>query len=191
VRSRGSANVRIPKEVPRYAIKLGHPVGRSVAWCLSAGHAGIVTAADSDVVIKPRRWGLIVMVAWIGFLCFLMVVGAVNEHDPRGLWLVFVWLPWLVPVALMARSRVVAAGDTLTCRGPLRTRVWRRAEIECFAITPSWWSPRVSGVEMRLAAGGQITLPLTGTSRLRGGVQQQRWFSQLEAWLSGAGQQLD
>jgi hypothetical protein len=98
------------------------------------------------VIIKPSRQGLILIVAWIGFLCLLMVLGAVDEHDPRGLFLVFLWLPWLVPVALTARSRVTAAGGTLTCRGPIRTRVWHRAEIGAFAITASRWSPRTRPV---------------------------------------------
>lgn len=61
-------------------------------------------SAEPVVTIRPSRAGLILMVAWIGFLCLVMVLGAAGEHDTRGLFLVFVWLPWLVPVALAFRS---------------------------------------------------------------------------------------
>jgi hypothetical protein len=66
---------------------------------------------------------------------------------------------WLVPVALIARSRVIAAGDTLTSRGPFRTRAWRRDEIDGFAITQSGWSHRVSRIEVHTPAGARVPSP--------------------------------
>jgi Bacterial PH domain len=145
-----------------------------------------VAIADSDVAIKPPRSGLVFMVAWIGFLCLLIVAGAAGEHNSRGLWLVFLWLPWLVPVALIARSRVIAAGDTLTSRGPFRTRAWRRDEIDGFAITQSGWSHRVSRIEVHTAAGAWVPLSLATASGPLLAARQQRWLSALEAWHSGA-----
>jgi hypothetical protein len=93
------------------------------------------------------------VVAWIGFLCLLMVLGSIGERSTRGLFLVFVWLPWLVPVALAARSRVTAVGDTLTYRSPLRTRTWRRAEVENFEIASGRWSSRVRQIQMHAVHG--------------------------------------
>jgi hypothetical protein len=145
-----------------------------------------VAIADPDVTIKTPRSGLIFMVAWIGFLCLLIVAGTASEHNSRGLWLVFLWLPALVPVALIARSRVVAAGDTHTSRGPFRTRAWRRDEIDGFAITQSPW-PTMSRIEVHTAAGEWVPLSLATASRpLWGAAPQQRWLSALEAWHSGA-----
>jgi hypothetical protein len=64
-----------------------------------------------------------------------------------------VWLPWLVPVALAARSRVTAVGDTLTYRSPLRTRTWGRLEVEHFEIASGRWSSRARQIQMHAADG--------------------------------------
>jgi hypothetical protein len=148
-----------------------------------------VLPPDHALTIKPPRWGLVFSVAWIGFLCLLMVAGAAGEHDARGLLLVFLWLPWLVPVALIARSRLIADGDILTYRSPLRTRAWRRSEIGCFAIIPSPWPPRASRLYLHTAAGQWIAIPITGTAWPRGTAQQRAWLTALEEWRSSAGQQ--
>lgn len=120
-------------------------------------HAGGVTLPEPGVVIKPHRGGLVFVVAWIGFLCLLMVLGSIGAHSARGLFLVFAWLPWLVPVLLAARHRLTAAGDTLAYRSPLRTRTWRRGEVGYFEI--AW--PRDT-------------------------AQVGRWYSTLEDWRLGA-----
>jgi len=100
-----------------------------VAWSSCASHAGVVAITHSEVTIKPSRQGLVFMLAWIGFLGLLMVLRAF------ALWLFcVVLLACLVPVALTARSRLSATGNTLTYRELVRTRVWRRHEIEGFAI---------------------------------------------------------
>lgn len=114
-----------------------HEMVCGVAYVVPVGQAVGVGEVQARLIIEPPRWGLVAMVAWIGFLCLVMVLGAVDEHDPRGLFLVLVWLPWLVPVALLARIRLSAAGDVLTYRGPFRTRLWRRDEIDCFGIVQS------------------------------------------------------
>jgi hypothetical protein len=95
--------------------------GVRLAARLQPGHGEGVIPAEPVVLIRPRRWGLVFMVGWIGFLCLLMVLGSIGEQSARGLFLVFVWLPWLVPVMLIARSRVTIAGDTLTYRSPMGT----------------------------------------------------------------------
>lgn len=69
-------------------------------------------------------------------MCLVMVIGAVNERDPRGLLLVLIWLPWLVPVVLLGRFRLSLLGGVLTYRSPLRTRSWRRDQIAEFGVVP-------------------------------------------------------
>ncbi len=64
-----------------------------VAYVVPVGQAVGVGEVQARLIIEPPRWGLVAMVAWIGFLCLVMVLGAVDEHDPRGLFLVLVWLP--------------------------------------------------------------------------------------------------
>jgi hypothetical protein len=76
-----------------------------------------MVATEPAVTIKPPRTGMVLVLAWMGFLCLVIVAGAASEHDARALFLVFVWLPWLIPVVLFARSRLTAAGEILTCRG--------------------------------------------------------------------------
>jgi hypothetical protein len=82
-----------------------------------ARHADRVTRVDAELTIRPSAVRLVVMVAWILFLCMVVVIGAVNQHDPRGLLLVLIWLPWLVPVALLSTSRLRVVGEVLTLRG--------------------------------------------------------------------------
>lgn len=137
------------------------------------------------MTIEPPRWGLVVMVAWIGLLCLVMVAGAVNEHDPRGLFLVFIWLPWLVPVVLIARIRLSAVGDVLTYRGLLRTRVWRRDEIDCFEIVESNWSPDVGRIQMRTVGGQWVVLGIA-SARRRHATRLAGWLTELQDWQSAA-----
>ena len=144
--------------------------------------------AEPGVVIKPHRGGLVFAVAWIGFLCLLMVLGSIGEHSARGLFLVFVWLPWLVPVVLAARYRLTAAGDTLTYRSPLRTRTWRRGEVEYFEIAYGRWSPRARLIQMRAADGEWVSFAITARSWPRDKAQVGRWYTTLEDWRLGASQ---
>jgi hypothetical protein len=144
--------------------------------------------AEPAVLIRPRRRGLVLVVAWIGLLCLLMVVGSIGEHSARGLFLVFVWLPWLVPVMLAARSRVTVAGDTLTYRSPLRTRTWRRGEVRNFEVASPWWSPRVRHVRMHTANGERVSFAITSRSWPQNTAQVDRWYTALENWRLGGNQ---
>jgi hypothetical protein len=128
------------------------------------------------------------MVAWIGFLCLLMVAGAAGEHDARGLLLVFVWLPWLVPVLLAARSQVTAAGDTLTYRSSLRTRSWHRSEVQRFEITPIWWSYRASRIQMHTTDGQWVAFAVATAYWPRSTAQIEHWRTALEDWRTGTSQ---
>ena len=128
------------------------------------------------------------MVAWIGFLCLLMVAGAASEHDAGGLFLVFVWLPWLVPVLLAARAQLTATGDTLTYRGPFRARSWHRGEVQRFEIIPLRWSYRAHRIQMRTADGQRVAFAVTTAHWPRGTAQIERWRTALEDWRTGASQ---
>jgi hypothetical protein len=121
-------------------------------------------------------------VAWIGLLCLLMVLGSIGEHSARGLLLVFVWLPWLVPVMLAARSRVSVAGDTLTYRSGLRARTWRRGEVRNFEIATRWWSPRARQIQMHTANGERVSFAITARSWPQNTAQVDRWYTTLENW---------
>jgi hypothetical protein len=121
-------------------------------------------------------------VAWIGLLCLLMVLGSIGEHSARGLFLVFVWLPWLVPVMLAARSRVSVAGDTLTYRSALRARTWRRGEVRNFEVAARWWSPRARQIQMYTANGERVSFAITARSWPQHTAQVDRWYSTLENW---------
>jgi hypothetical protein len=123
--------------------------------------------------------------AWIGFLCLLMVLGSIGEHSARGLLLVFVWLPWLVPVMLAARSRVTIACDTLTYRGPLRVRTWRRGEVRNFEVASRRWLPRVRLIKMRTANGERVSFAITARSWPQSTAQVDRWYTALENWRLG------
>jgi len=123
------------------------------------------------------------MVVWIVFLCLLMVAGAVNEHEPRGLLLVLIWLPWLVPVVLLGRFRLSVAGDVLSYRSPLRTRLWRRDQIAEFGIVQSAWRAGVGYVYMRTLDGEQVTFLVAAGSRRRP-ERMQGWLEALRDWLS-------
>jgi hypothetical protein len=123
--------------------------------------------------------------AWIGFLCLLMVLGSIGEHSARGLFLVFIWLPWLVPVMLAARSRVTLAGDTLTYRSPLRVRTWRRVEVQNFEITSRRWAPRVRLITMHTANGERVSFAITARSWPQNTAQVDRWYTSLENWRLG------
>jgi len=125
------------------------------------------------------------MAAWIGFLCLLMVAGAAGDHDPRGFLLVLVWLPWLVPVMLTARAQVTAAGDTLTYRGPFRTRSWHRSQVRCFEVAPVRWSRRASQVQMHTADGQRVAFAVTRAYWPWSTARLQRWRTALEDWRAG------
>lgn len=152
------------------------------------GHARGVIPGEPGVVIKPHHGGLVFVVAWIGFLCLLMVLSSIGERSARGLFLVFVWLPWLVPVALAARSRVIAVGDTLTYRSPLRTRTWRRAEVENFEIASGRWSSRVRLIQMHAADGEWVPFAITARSWPRNTARVGLWYAALEGWRLGDSQ---
>jgi Bacterial PH domain len=126
--------------------------------------------------------------AWIGFLCLLMVLGSIGEHSAQGLFLVFVWLPWLVPVTLAARSRVTIAGDTLTYRGALRTRTWRRGEVRNFEVASRRWLPRVRLITMHTANGERVSFEITARSWPQNTAQVDRWYAALENWRLGNNQ---
>ncbi len=140
-------------------------------------------SAGEGLTIRPSRAGAVLMVIWIVFLCLLMVAGAVNEHDPRGLFLVLIWVPWLVPVALLGRFRLSVAGDVLTYRRPLGTRSWRRDQIAEFGIVQSAWQPRVGYLHMRTLDGETVTFRVAAGSRRRPG-KMLGWLVALRDWLS-------
>jgi len=121
-------------------------------------------------------------VGWILFLCAVMVLGALNEGNPRALALVFVWLPFLVPVLLGGRSFVRAEGDQLVFRGCLRTRSWRRNEITAFRVSQSPWSPLMSRIEMSTTSEPRVVFWPTNVSWPKGTTQLDRWLLQLERW---------
>jgi hypothetical protein len=128
------------------------------------------------------------VVAWIGFLCLLMVLGSIGEHSARGLFLVFIWLPWLVPVILAARSRVTIAGDTLTYRSPLRVRTWRRREVQSFEIASGHWSSRTRQIQIHTTDGGWVSLAITARSWPQNMAQVGLWYAALENWRLGDSQ---
>jgi hypothetical protein len=128
------------------------------------------------------------MAGWIGFLCLLMVAGAAGDHDARGLFLVFLWLPWLVPLMLAAQTQLTAAGDTLTYRSPFRTRTWHRGEIRRFAITPIRWSYRTNQIQMHTADGQRVAFAITTVYWPRSTAQIERWRTALEDWRTGPSQ---
>jgi hypothetical protein len=149
-----------------------------------AGHAYHITSADEQLMIRPSAVGAVLITAWILFLCMLMVIPAISQHDPRGLLLVLIWLPWLVPVALLGRYRLRAAGDVLTDRSPLRTRSWRRDQIAEFGIVQSSRNPRIGYLYMRPRDGEQITFHIASSYRRR----QERllaWLAALRDWCPG------
>jgi hypothetical protein len=152
---------------------------------VQAGHADHVMTPDEQLTIRPSAGGAVLMVAWILFLCLLMVVGALNQHDPRGLLLVLIWLPWLVPVALIGRYRLSVAGDVLTYRSPRRTRHWRRDQIAEFGIVQSTLNPRIGYVYMRTHNGEQVTFHIAAGSRRRP-ERLQGWLVALRDWLPAA-----
>ena len=146
-------------------------------------HADGVINAGDGVTIKTSARGAVIMVAWIGFLCLVMVLGAVNERDPRGLLLVLIWLPWLVPVVLLARIRLSVVGDVLTYRGAFRTRAWQRDQIEGFGIVQSRWRPDVGHVQLFTRDGQCIIFFIASASRRRED-RLQGWLAALEDWRS-------
>ena len=143
----------------------------------------MIRTADEGFIIRPSPVGAVLMVAWIVFLCLLMVAGALNEHDPRGLFLVLIWLPWLVPVVWFARFRLSVAGDVLTYRRPPRTRSWRRDQIAEFGIVQSAWQPRLGCVYMRTLDGESVAFRVAAGSRRRPG-KMLGLLAALRDWLS-------
>jgi hypothetical protein len=142
-----------------------------------------MTRTDEGLTIRPSPTREALMVLWIVFLCLLIVAGAVNEHDPRGLFLVLIWLPWLVLVLLLGRFRLSVARDVLTYRGPLRTRSWRRDQIIEFGIVQSAWQARVGYVYMRTLDGETVTFRVAAGSRRRP-EKMLGWLAALRDWLS-------
>jgi Bacterial PH domain len=104
------------------------------------------------------------VVAWIGLLCLLVVLGSIGEHSAGGLFLVFIRLPWLVPVMLAARSRVTIVGDTLTYRSPIRVRTWHRGEVRNFEITSGRRSSRSRQIQMHTTDGEWVSFAITARS---------------------------
>jgi hypothetical protein len=150
-----------------------------------ARHADRVTRAHEELTIRPSPVGAVLIVVWILFLCLVMVIGAIDEHDPRGLLLVLIWLPWLVPVVLLGRFRLGLAGEVLTYRGPLRTRS-RRDQIGEFGIVQSAGRVRVGYLYMRTLDGEQVTFHIASGSRRRPERLQVR-LATLRGWLSDTG----
>jgi hypothetical protein len=148
-----------------------------------ARHADRVTRADAELTIRRSAVGAVLMVVWILFLCLVMVIGAVDQHDPRGLLLVLIWLPWLVPVVLLSRSRLSVAGEVLTYRSPLRTRSWRHEQIAEFGIVQSPWRAQIGYLYMRTPDGEQITFHVASGTRRRP-ERLQVWLAALSGWLS-------
>jgi hypothetical protein len=142
-----------------------------------------VTGTDQGPTIRPSPAGALVTVLWIVFLCLVMVVGALNDHDPRGLFLVLIWLPWLVPVAWFSRFRLSVAGDVLTYRRPLHTRSWRRDQIAEFGIAQSAWRARVGYISMRTLDGETVIFIVTAGSWRRP-EKMLGWLAALREWLS-------
>jgi hypothetical protein len=142
-----------------------------------------MTRAEESLTIRPPPAGAVLMVMWIVFLCLLMVAGAINEHDLRGLFLLLIWLPWLVAVVLFSRFRLSVAGNVLTYRRPLHTLSWRRDQIAEFGIVQSAWGPRLGYVYMRTLDGETITFHVAAGSQRR----QERmlgWLAALRDWLA-------
>jgi hypothetical protein len=151
-----------------------------------ARHADRVTRAHEELTIRPSPVGAVLIVIWILFLCLVMVIGAIDEHDPRGLLLVLIWLPWLVPVVLLGRFRLGLVGGVLTYRSPLRTRSWRRDQIAEFGIVQSTWQVRVGYLYIRTLDGEQVTFHVASGSRRRPERLQVR-LAALRGWLSDTG----
>jgi len=135
---------------------------------------------DRPLVIRASRVGLAFLVGWIALLCLLIVVGAISRHDPRGILLVLIWLPLLIPVALVARIRVKASGDTITYHGLIRKRAWQRQEIDRFGITKFAQSPRPGQLEVRTRTGESVIMSIPGG--VRNAERQRDRLSKLESW---------
>lgn len=135
---------------------------------------------DRPVVIGASRLGLAFMVGWIALVCLLIVAGALSARDPRAILLVLIWLPLLVPVALVARIRVKASGNTLTYHGLIRKRAWQRQEIARFAITKPVQSLRPGQLEVRTVSGESVIMSIPGA--VRNAERQQRRLAMLENW---------
>jgi hypothetical protein len=89
-------------------------------------------------------------------------------------------------MALIARSRLTAAGDLLTYRGPFRIRVWHRDDIASFAIIPTGWPPRARRLYMHTATGEWVAVPIIGTAWPRSDARLQAQLSALLQWRSAA-----
>jgi len=138
---------------------------------------------DRPLVIGASGFGLAFMVGWIVLLCLLVVASAVSNHHPRGFLLLLLWLPLLIPVALVSRVRVKASGDTLTYHGLIRKRAWNRRDIDRFAITKPAQSPRPGQLELRTVAGESVIMSIPGA--FRNAERQQSRLVMLENWRRG------
>jgi hypothetical protein len=135
---------------------------------------------DRPLVIGASRVGLVFLVGWIALICLLTVAGALRTHDARGILLVLIWLPLVVPVALVARVRVKASGDTLTYQGMIRKQAWRRQEIDRFVITKPAQSPRPGQLEVRTRSGESVIMSIPGA--VRNAERQRSRLAMLENW---------
>jgi hypothetical protein len=147
------------------------------------GHPEGMPNDDRPLVIGASRIGLAFMVGWIVLLCLLIVAPAVSNHNPRGILLVLVWLPLLIPVALVARVRVKASGDTLTYHGMIRKRAWNRRDIDRFDITERAKSPRPGQLELRTVSGESVIMSIPGA--FRNAERQKSRLALLENWRRG------
>jgi len=147
------------------------------------GHAEGMPNDDRSLVIGASRFGLAFMVGWIVLLCLLVLASAVSSHHPRGFLLLLLWLPLLIPVALVSRVRVKASGDTLTYHGLIRKRAWNRRDIDRFAITKPAESPRPGQLELRTVAGESVIMTIPGA--FRNAERQQSRLALLENWRRG------
>jgi hypothetical protein len=143
-----------------------------------------VVKADEGLTIRPSPTGAVLCVAWLVFLCLVIVAGAAAEHDPRGLLLMLIWLAWLVPIALIARYRLSVTGDLLTYRRPASTRKWRRDQIAEFGVIQSARRASVGYLYLRTVDGEQVTLYAAAGSRRRP-QKIEDWLATLREWLAG------
>ncbi len=143
-----------------------------------------MTPTGPAIVIRRPRAGLILMGTWIGFVCLLIVPGAVKEHDSGRLVFLSVLLTWLVMIVLSARDRITAAGDTLIYRSRFRTQSWHRGEILAFTIATGPLSHRTLQIAMHTTDCQCVPLAITVTFWSRTN-RIECWHSALEDWLAG------
>ena len=116
-----------------------------------------------------------------------MVLGSIGEHSARGL--LRCWSGYLGWCPSCSQPGIVSLPPgTLTYRSPLRTRTWRRGEVEYFELAYGRWSPRARLIQMRAADGEWVSFAITARSWPRDTAQVSRWHTTLEDWRLGASQ---